>query len=64
LENKFKVIIIIIILNGSSQFGLAGKLPPGPCYGIAKRLFYPLGSRTGECARVKTFQSAPKFSIY
>ncbi len=55
-KNIFKV-IIIIIKNGSSQFGLAGELPPGPCYGIAKRLFYPLGSRTGECASETTERS-------
>jgi hypothetical protein len=38
----------------AASLGLAGKLPPGPCYGIAKRLFYPLGSRTGECASETT----------
>jgi hypothetical protein len=42
-----KKLLLLLLKKGSSQFGLAGKLP-GPRYGIAKPLFYPLGSRTGE----------------
>ncbi len=42
-----KLKLLLLFKTGSSQFGLAGKLP-GPSYGIAKPLFYPLGSRTGE----------------